>query len=327
MTDLKYDKVIRIDIGYDDSADAEYVGITNVVSFAERVVSPDGDLVDPLAMINAPNPGGVHQNHKYWEMELVLDTNWYQDEGDKDQYWAYYQNVDGAGGVAIVENGPNNNIKLFIVHVREHDGTITKITYADTDANVLWCTGETSEFNNETGERNQTVTFKFICLQERETAAGAAAVAHGTEGAGRVRRINNVRTGGTDSVNILRFTEDFVMKMTPQFVPNTYQGVGVKQDEKYRVITVVVDSETDIFDYMLEITDANDPALTDFLVDFTMDLPTGITETWTYTPVGAEPLGSIYLSNRREGDIGDTSERSTLEYEFLSYGQKSVSQV
>ena len=73
MTDFKFDKVTQVRIGYDATA-AGYVAIENVVSFASRVVSPDGDLVDPLTMINAPNPAGVHQNHKYWELELTLDT-------------------------------------------------------------------------------------------------------------------------------------------------------------------------------------------------------------------------------------------------------------
>lgn len=326
MTDYKYDRVAQVRIGYDSTA-AGHVVIENVVSFAERVVSPDGDLVDPLTMINSWNPGGVHQNQKYWELELVLDTNWYPNSANPEQYWAYYQDVDGAAGVAIDEDGPNANILYFVVYVREHDGTYVRLVYtrsAPQDygaTNVLWCTGETSEISNETGERHQTVTFKFICLKERHryaTAAPTAAVA--PEGSGKIKRINHVQEGGTSSVNIIRFKEDFVMRMTPQFVPNRYQGVGLKQDEKYRVITVTVDSETDIFDSMLEITAANDPAVTDFLVQFQLDDTAGTTETWTYEP------SKTYLVNRREGEIGNTSERSTFEIEFISYGTKAVSQ-
>ena len=292
-----------------------------MVYFAERVMSPDGDLVEQLSMINSWNPAGVHQNHKYWELELCLDTNWYPTSAFKQRYWAYFQDVDGTGNPAIDENGRNYNIEYFVVHVREHDGTYTDLTYANTHTNVLWCTGETSEFSNETGERHQKTTFKFICLRERDRANGVAPSVDAGEGAGMVKRINTVREGGANAVNILRFKEDFVMRMTPQFVPNTYQGVGLKQDEKYRVITVTVDSETTIFDNMLEITDENDPAGTDFLATFQMDDAAGTVETWAYQP------GSTYMTNRREGRIEDNATRSTIEYEFLSYGAKVVSQV
>lgn len=324
MVDRKYDKVVQVDIGFNDVAPANYTTITNVVYFAEQVMSPDGDLVEQLSMINSWNPEGVHQNHKYWELELCLDTNWYIDNANPEEYWAYYQQTETgvAASRAIKENAANSTIQHFVVHVREHDGTYTTLTYADSDTNVLWCTGETSEFSNETGERHQKVAFKFICLQNRVDAVGAAPAVNAGEGSGKVKRINNVREGGVDAVNILRFKEDFVMRMTPQFVPNTYQGVGMKQDEKYRVITVTVDSETEIFDNMISITGAQAIATVDFLADFQMDDAAGTVETWTYTPVA-----DVYMSNRREGRIEDNATRSTIEYEFLMMGSKGITQV
>ena len=322
MVNYKYDKVLQVDIGESRVAPANFVTITNVVYFAEKVVSPDGDLVDPLSMINGWNPAGVHQNHKYWELTLCLDTDWYPDvtPGKEDEYWAYYQDVDGAGGKAIDEDGPNMNIKEFVVHLREHDGTYIKLTYASADANVLWCTGETSEFSNETGERHQRKTFKFICLQERLREEDVIPVVDATGAAGKVKRIANVRTGGADSVNILGFKEDFVMRMTPQFIPNYYPGVGLKQDEKYRVITVVVDSETDIFDLMIKIKTAQVVAVTDFKASFVMDDTAGTIETWTYSP------GQTYMMKREEGRINEATGRETIEYVFISYGTKGVSQ-
>lgn len=402
MADLKYDKILQVDVGRNGT---DFCSITNVVYFADKVVSPDGDLVDPLSMINSFNPAGVHQNHKYWELTLCLDTNWFPDDANKDQYWEYYQNVDFADSLpAIVEDGANPDIEWFVVHVREHDGTYTKFTYAyvitfagaytsaalvqddgsgrgtitadggtpyaglsagerielkncedaandgeytiytvtdtvitltiplpDANAadtsitihttNVLWCVGKTSEFNNETGTRHQTTTFKFICLRERTREDDVVPSPTAGQGAGKVKRINNVRTGGVDSVNILGFKEDFVMNMTPQFVPNTYQGVGLKQDEKYRVLTVTVDSETDIFDSMMNITAAQAAAGTEFLADFTMDDTAGTVETWTYEHA------KTYMSKREEGRINEATGRETIEYTFLSHGTKSVSQV
>ena len=65
MVDRKYDKVVQVDIGFNSLAAGNFVTITNVVYFADRVMSPDGDLVEQLSMINSWNPAGVHQNHKY----------------------------------------------------------------------------------------------------------------------------------------------------------------------------------------------------------------------------------------------------------------------
>ncbi len=320
MSERKYDKVLQVDIG---RAADNLCSIYNVVYFAEKVISPDGDLVDPLTMINGWNPAGVHQNHKYWELTLQLDTNYFPDSAFPEEYWAYFQNVNAADDLpAIVEDGANPAILWFVVHVRQHDGTYEKFTYTTLTDNVLWCVGETSEFNNETGERHQTVTFKFICLQERLRAADVIPVREGApQGVGKVKRINSVREGGTDAVNILSFKEDFIMMNTPQFVPNTFQGVGLKQDEKYRIITVVVDSETDIFDNMITITTAQGIAVTDFEAEFTMGDTAGTVETWAYTPVA-----SVYMMKREEGRINEATGRETIEYVFICYGSKGISQ-
>ena len=161
----KYDKVTSIEIG---RTAADKVTITNVLYFADRVVSPDGDMVSPLTRINDFNPNGVHQNHKYWELEMALDTDWLTDTTDPSTRWAYTQNVDAADSKkAIDEDGDNAPIEYFQVNVRESDGTATTLTYADVDANVLICIGEVSEISNEDNTRNQTVTFRFMCLQER----------------------------------------------------------------------------------------------------------------------------------------------------------------
>ena len=173
MSELKYDKVSSVEIGFDDTNVANYVEITNVLYFAERLVSVEGDMVSQLSMINTWVPGGVHQSHKYLELELCLDTDWLTDDTNRTTRWAYTQAVDGAAGVAINAVGANPDIEYFLVNVREHDGTATTLCYTyDADllrnysSNVLWCTGETSEFSNEDGVPHQTVTFRFICLQD-----------------------------------------------------------------------------------------------------------------------------------------------------------------
>ena len=322
MTDIKYDQVSHVDIGFDDAHIDNYVGITNVVFFAEKVISPDGDLVDPLAMINSIIPGGVHQNHKYWELTLQLDTNWYEDSGTPENYWAYNEQTETlvAGSRAIKDILANSPIEYFVVHIKKHDGTLLKYTYADEDTDILWCISEVSEISNETGVRRQTTTFKFICLQEKVEGVGAAVGVDAGEGAGKIKRIQSVGTNSDTTTNVLSFRDEFVMKMTPQFIPNTYKGVGLKQDEKYRRLTVVLDSETDVFDEMLTIESAQIAAATEFEVVFVMDDAAGTTEKWAYT------VANTYMSKREEGKADDTSGRNTTEYHFITYGAKTVTQ-
>lgn len=165
----KYDVVTLVEIG---RTNVDHVNITNVVSFADRVVSPDGSMLDPLSVINTWNPGGVHHNHKYWEMELVLDTNWLPDDSAPTAYWEYAQPVDVAGNFAIVDAGANPSIEYFVVTIRDHDASQTFLTYADATVivhkpNQVWCVGKTTEISNEKNVRHQTTTFRFICLTER----------------------------------------------------------------------------------------------------------------------------------------------------------------
>ena len=177
MSVLKYDKVASVEIGYDDTAGANYVEITNVLYFAERVVSIGGDMISELSMINSWVPGGVHQYHSYLELELCLDTDWLTDNTDRTTRWAYTQDIDGDGGVAINAVGANPDIEYFLVNIREHDGTVTTFCYTSSGddnygdgLNVLWCVGESSDFSNEDGVPHQTVKFRFICLQEKVKA-------------------------------------------------------------------------------------------------------------------------------------------------------------
>ena len=161
----KYDKVTSIEIGY---TALQHVTITNVLYFAPRVVNPDGDMVDPMTRINDFNPGGVHHNHKYWELEFTLDSDWLTDTTDRSTRWAYTQQTETgvAASRAIKEDADNSTIQWFNVNIREHDGTATVLVYAAEDLNVLMCVGEISEISNEDGTPHQPVTFRFICLQE-----------------------------------------------------------------------------------------------------------------------------------------------------------------
>lgn len=137
-----------------------YTAINNIVSFAYRLISRDGGHVLPLNIINTVNPDGVHHSHKHYELELVLDSDC--------NYAFYTQKVQaGAPGVgtrAIKQAAANDWIQYFVVYIRESDGTTTTLTWANGDAEVLWCVGETHDYSNERGMRHLTTTYRFVCF-------------------------------------------------------------------------------------------------------------------------------------------------------------------
>lgn len=343
---MQYDKALWVEIGYDVD---HMIQINNVVNWADRIVSPDGDMLYPMQFINLSSPVGIHDNHKYWEMEMVLDTTYLINHANPHQHWAYYLDVQAVGAVQpAVRCGYNppafNNypIEWLKVYVREGDGSQTELVYADEDEGVVWCVGETAEFSNEEGERHQTITYRFICLQEKEkthSAAGTWTRAEGTHGYPneepmKFMRINEVDFGGgEDFINILSFEDEFNMGMTPQFLPNIFQGQDVKEDQRWRVLTMIVDSETDVFEdvglggpfYGVTIPNV---ALPDFQVEFTLvDGPqwvVGTQQVWEYTG-GTNNVS--YLLSRREGEINADIPRDTIEYTILTTCDRVITTV
>lgn len=325
--ELKYDKVQYIEIGYDNT---HKIQIYNVVSFADRVVSPDGDMLYPFKFINHFSPPGVHHNHKYWELEMVLDSQYATDTTtDPIEYWQYYLDVQAAGGpqYPIVCDDEWNYIEWFKVYIREADGTQTCLTYAAEDPNVLWCVSELSELNNEIGTRHQTVTFKFICFKERvrtythqNRTPGLAGYAN--EGPIKYLRVDAVSIGAPNFItNILRYSDEFVTNMTPQFMPNVFPGLDMKQDQHWRILSVVLDSESDLFDGFFIVTTANPNfPINNLDVFITIADGAGTIEGWQYTG-GANRI--LYGINRLHGRYDDDVERDTIEYQFFSVCDKT----
>ena len=165
---VKYDKVTSVEIGKASGGGAgDAVLIKNVLAFAYRIVTVEEGMVLPLSVINDWNPTGVHHSHKYYEMIMVLDTDWLTDVADGSTRWAYNQDVNAnAGEKAIDEDGENHNIMWFSVIIREHDATLTTLTFANDVAGAVWCTGEKAEISNEDGTPHQTTTYTFIGLDE-----------------------------------------------------------------------------------------------------------------------------------------------------------------
>jgi len=325
-TSWTYDLVEWIEIGRDANAGG-HVNIQNVLSFAERIVSPDGDMVYPLQVINDYSPVGVHFNHKYWELEMVLDTDWLYDyDAVPPEYWAYYQDVEIGGAVepAIICDDENSNIDWFKVFIREANGTQTVLTYADATTDNMWCIGETADFNNEPGSRHQTTTFKFLCFEDRSRVHDDTPTTYDKNADERPMSVLRVDTlhipTETDAVNILSFRDDYTMQMTPRFIPNTFEGLDLKQDQQWRVLTILLDSEADIFDTFIGVQAAGTIIDANFYVDLTLADAAGTTERWTYS--GGTPQVS-YILNRREGTVHADVPRDTIEYQILTTCDKT----
>jgi len=186
----------------------------------------------------------------------------------------------------------------------------------------VWCIGETSNFNNEIGTRHQTTTFKFICYGERTTANSVVVHNPGVlEEPVKYMRIDNFTIpAATALTHILRFEDEYVMNMIPQFMPNTFQGLDLKQDQKWRRLTVVVDSEGGAMDPYIDITTANTAIPINFYVEFTLADGAGTTERWTYNPT----LANAYIINRLDGKIDDDVARDTIEYQIITPCNRSI---
>ena len=137
----------------------QHTDIVNIISYADRLVSPDDAHVDPINVINQAIPKGVHQNQKFYEMDLVLDSH---------NHEAFYTQQVQAGvpaSRAIREAQDNDFIAYFRVYIRESDGTTTVYTY---QTQMVWCIGETHTITNEQGERHPgACTYSFVCLGTR----------------------------------------------------------------------------------------------------------------------------------------------------------------
>lgn len=132
--------------------------------------------------------------------------------------------------------------------------------------------------------------------------------------------IDGCTTPTGTSVNIVRIRDEPVMQNDPRFVPNTYEGIGMKWDHEWLEIILVFDSDTDIFDAYINEVGPN-PAIPTFRIDMTMVViatQTQVAETWEYH------ANQVWVTDRPEGRIEEGSERKTFEYHLLSYGNKTV---
>jgi len=138
------------------------------------------------------------------------------------------------------------------------------------------------------------------------------------EGGIRLKNIASVAANAVTAENILSFKEEHVMNMAPQFVPNTFQGVDMLQRSKWRELTIVMDSENDVFDLNFFAAAANVAVATTIVATFDVADGLGTTETWTYE------ISKSWVTRKEFGRIEDGARRNTTEYHVLMYGTKLI---
>lgn len=139
------------------------------------------------------------------------------------------------------------------------------------------------------------------------------------EGAIKLKNIASVTANTITATNIIGFREEHMMNIVPQFVPNTYLGLGVLERAKWRQITFTLDSDSDVFDASFSVTAANSALGTSFIVTFNVADALSTVETWTYQ------FAKSYVQRKENGRIEDGAARNQVEYIILSYGTKEVS--
>jgi len=121
--------------------------------------------------------------------------------------------------------------------------------------------------------------------------------------------------------NVLTFREEHVHNITPQFVPNVFQGVDVCEKAKFRRLVITFDSDNTIFDVNYFVAATNVVIGTTIVASFWIADNTGDHETWTYQ------LSKGWVEKKEYGRIEDGVRRSTWEYSIICYGTKIIARV
>jgi len=138
------------------------------------------------------------------------------------------------------------------------------------------------------------------------------------EGSIKLKNIASVTANTITATNIIGFREEHVMNIVPQFVPNTYLGLGILERAKWRQITFTLDSDSDVFGASFSVEAANTALGTSFIVTFNVADALSTVETWTYQ------FAKSYVQRKENGRIEDGAARNSMEYTVLMYGTKII---
>lgn len=142
----------------------------------------------------------------------------------------------------------------------------------------------------------------------------------------RLKSIRAIVANTRTIENVLSFREEHVHNLTPQFVPNVFQGVDVLEKAKFRRLVITFDSDSNIFgtdgtELNWFVAQANAVIGTTIVASFWIADNSGDYETWEYTSTKS------WVEKREFGRIEDGVRRSTWEYTIICYGTKTIAKV
>jgi len=311
MTDVKIDYVTKVALGYDSTnADTALA----IVRFSDRLVSPDGAMVEPVSVINTVKPATVGQRASYYEMELELDS-------DNSMFYDQQVTSGVATSRALRDSAANGRIDYFIVNLKDTAGATVSYLY---ETQRVYLTGASGRVSNEKGtERNPTI-YRLIC-RGNKTVGNTDITAKG--GASKEVQYTGISSvvlnagANTTAVNILEYEWEFVGPdgsdiLDVRTTPNTYEGVGVTEwSGKHWRLKLTFDSYTDIFDSYIE-DDAVNPVIA-AVVNVVMKTAAGSTQVHSYE------TSKCYISNV-DGETVEKATRNPVTYELVCIGTRSV---
>jgi len=152
-TDVKYKEATGFFIGYDVD---NKTTILTVISYKDKIVARDGQLVTPVAAINDKTAPGVRHHFRYNLIEVVFDGL---------NYEAFFtQQVVAGGGAealasrAIRQGADNDPIGYLVATLVQLDNTIDTKT-AESGRGML--SGFHMHVSNREGTRFQPTTVRF----------------------------------------------------------------------------------------------------------------------------------------------------------------------
>jgi len=142
----------------------------------------------------------------------------------------------------------------------------------------------------------------------------------------RLKSIKDIVANAVTTENVLRFREEHVFNITPQFVPNVFQGVDVLEKAKFRRIIITLDSEDSLFgapgaEVNYFVAAINVAVATTIIASFYIADNSGDYEKWTYT------ISKSWVEKKEYGRIEDGVRRNTFEYHVVMYGTKLIETV
>ena len=149
MADTKYIDVVSVAIGY-GAGDSEL--ISEIISFKDRLVSPDGELTSPIAAINDKTIPDVTHHHRYVLSELVTDSLNYEAFFDEQ-----VQNAEAASR-AFRQGADNDFIEYLVVTLNIMGGATETRTY---ESGRTYLSGFHIHVSNREGTKYQPCTIKF----------------------------------------------------------------------------------------------------------------------------------------------------------------------